>query len=95
MKDELLLIYTEAKFDKQTSKYHLTDKYILLDERGGKQSFLEEFDSYYQNEKRENYKMPDGPLNRDGSNLVTLSDGSVIWVRLLKNSREIEVVKFE
>jgi hypothetical protein len=95
LKDELLLIYTEAKFDKQTSRYNLTDKYILLDERGGKQSYLEEFDTYYQHEKREDYKMPDGPLNRDGSNLVTLTDGSVIWVRLLKNSREIEVVKFE
>lgn len=91
--DELLLIYSEAIFDKQSGYYHFKDRYILLNERGGKQSILEEFNSYYQNETRPYYKMPDSPINRDGSNLVNLPDGNVLWVRLMKNSREIEVIK--
>ncbi|MBI3133231.1 MAG: hypothetical protein HYZ14_01005 [Bacteroidetes bacterium] len=93
--NELLLIYSEARFDKQTSRYSFADKYLLLDERGGRQSILEEFNSFYDNEKRADYKMPDGPVNRDGSNLVKMADGSVIWVRLLKNAQEIEVIRFK
>lgn len=92
--NELLLIYTEARFDKQTSRYSFTDKYLLLDERGGRQSMLEEFSSFYATENRADYKMPDSPVNRDGSDLIKMADGSVLWVRLLKNAQEIEVIRF-
>lgn len=91
---ELLLIYTEARYDKTSGRYSLGEKYLLLDERVGRQSMLESFDSFYDHEIRSDYKMPDSPVNRDGSNLITLSDNSVIWVRLLKNAQEIEVIRF-
>ncbi|MBK7129028.1 MAG: hypothetical protein IPM74_03475 [Crocinitomicaceae bacterium] len=92
--DNLLLIYSEAKFDKQSGRYSFQDKYLLLDERGGRESTLEIFNSIYHEEPRSDYKMPDSPINRDGSNLITLSDGKLIWVRLLKNAREVEVISF-
>lgn len=94
LKNELLLIYTEVKEDKQSSRAVFTDKYLLLDERGGRQSILEDFNSIYHNESRSDYMMPDSPVNRDGSNLIQMPDGSVIWVRLLKNAQEIEVIQF-
>lgn len=93
--DDLLLIYTEAKLDKQSNRYSFEDKYLLLGERGGRESMLESFNSYYANENRIDYKMPDSPINRDGSNLITMSDGSIVWVRLLKNAQEIEVIRIQ
>jgi hypothetical protein len=67
----------------------------MLDERGGRQSIIEDLNSFYAQEKRTDYKMPDSPINRDGSNLIKMADGSAIWVRLLKNAQEIEVIKFK
>lgn len=92
---ELLLIYTEVKYDKPTSRHYFEDKYLLLDERGGRQSLLENFESHYVHEERKDYKMPDSPLNRDGSNLIKMADGSVIWVRLMKNAQQLEVIRFQ
>jgi hypothetical protein len=92
---ELLLVYSEAKFDKQSGRYTFNDRYLMLDERGGRQSIIEDLNSFYAQEQRADYKMPDSPINRDGSNLIKMADGSVIWVRLLKNAQEIEVIKFK
>lgn len=92
---ELLLVYSEAKYDKQSGRYTFNDRYLMLDERGGRQSIIEDLNSFYAQEKRADYKMPDSPVNRDGSNLIKMADGSVIWVRLLKNAQEIEVIKFK
>jgi hypothetical protein len=92
---ELLLVYSEAKYDKQSGRYTFNDRYLMLDERGGRQSIIEDLNSFYAQEKRTDYKMPDSPINRDGSNLIKMADGSVIWVRLLKNAQEIEVIKFK
>jgi hypothetical protein len=92
---ELLLVYSEAKYDKQSGRYTFNDRYLMLDERGGRQSIIEDLNSFYAQEKRPDYKMPDSPINRDGSNLIKMADGSVIWVRLLKNAQEIEVIKFK
>jgi hypothetical protein len=92
--DDLLLVYTEVRYDKQSGRNSFGDKYLLLDERGGRESLLENFDSFYAHEERVDYKMPDSPLNRDGSNLIKMADGSVIWVRLMKNAQQLEVIRF-
>jgi hypothetical protein len=39
--------------------------------------------------------MPDSPTNRDGNELIKLQNGSLLWVRLLKNTRQLEVVLIE
>jgi len=93
--NELILVYTEVKFEKQTNRYFLEDKYLLLNERGGRSSILENFNSYYVNENRADYKMPDSPVNRDGSNLIKMADSSVVWVRLMKNAQQLEVIRFQ
>ena len=39
--------------------------------------------------------MPDSGINRDGSDFVKMSDGRAIWVRLMRNTRQLEVVEIE
>ena len=95
LNDELLLIYTEVKLDKASGRYSFDDRYLLLNERGNRSSMIESLNSHYINEKRSDFKMPDSPINRDGSNLIQMADGSVIWVRLMKNAQQLEVIRFE
>ena len=92
--DMLLLVYTEVKYSKATSKVEMSDKYIYLDEKGRRKTKGETIQSIYENEDPKDWKMPDSPINRDGNEFLHLQDGSVLWMRLLKNTRQLEIIQF-
>ena len=91
--DALLLLYTEVKYSKTATFPTFEDVYLYVDERGSRKTTVEPFNTIYVHEDPKDWKMPDSPINRDGNDLVRLSDGSVIWIRLLKNTRQLECVR--
>ena len=93
--DKLLLIFTEVKYSRLGEPATFEDKYVYLGERLNRESKLESFSSVYALEHKEHYKMPDSPINRDGSEITHLSNGKAVWVRLMKNTRQLEVILFD
>jgi len=91
--DLLLIIYTEVKYSSASPIPTMSDRYLYLDEKGRRKSKIHPFNSLYLNEDRADWKMPDSPINRDGNDLLKLKDGSIVWIRLLKNTRQLEYVR--
>ncbi len=90
----ILMVYTEVKYSRVGEPTTFGDKYIYIDERSNRTSSLEDLNSYYHNEIIEDYRMPDSPTNRDGNSMIRLDDGRIIWLRLLKNTRQLEIISF-
>lgn len=93
--NQLLIIYTEIKYSSASPFPSMEDRFIYLDEKGRRKTKGAFLPTYYANEEKSDCKMPDSPINRDGNELLKLKDGSVVWIRLLKNTRQIEVVRFQ
>lgn len=93
--DKLLLIYNEAQYNNTGLISGMSDKMVYLNDRLARESTLEDLNTYFGNEKQKFCLMADSPINRDGSELVQLSDGTTIWIRLMRNARQLEVVKIK
>lgn len=91
--DRMILVYNEVKYNNNGLVQALVDKYLYLDERGIRITKAEDLNSYYHSEDRLNARMPDSAVGRDGSEFKKLSDGSIVWVRLMKNTRQLEVIQ--
>ena len=91
--DRMLIVYNEIKYNNSGLVNSIGEKYLYLDERLIRKTKSQDLNSYYVNEDRKNAKMPDSAFNRDGNEFVTLSDGQIIWVRLMKNTRQLEVIE--
>ncbi len=89
---QLLLLFTEVTTSKAAPIPVFEDRYLYLDEKGNRKSPIESIETIYLSEKKEDWKMPDSPTNRDGNDLLKLRDGSILWIRLLKNTRQLECV---
>ena len=92
MGEHILVLYSEAQYSNSGHLPKLTDKYMFVDLKGNRKSTLTDFQSYYIKEEYTDQKMPDSPINRDGNELVKLKDGSVIWIRLLKDTKRLELI---
>lgn len=90
--DKILFMFTEVKYG-SSGPESFTDKFVFLNYNGSRTENIETFNSLYQNELPEYNLMPDSPINRDGNEFVTMSDGSIIWLRLMKNTRQLEVIR--
>jgi hypothetical protein len=90
--DRMLLIYNEIKYNNNGLAQEISEKYLYLDERMIRQTKAEDLNSYYAQERSKNWKMPDSGINRDGNEFVQLSDGTAIWIRLMRNTRQLEVM---
>ncbi|MCH2235540.1 MAG: hypothetical protein MK078_14915 [Crocinitomicaceae bacterium] len=93
--DRLLLIYNEVQYNNTGAKSGIEDKFVFLNERLRREGKLDVLQTYYGNEPQSQCKMPDGPVNRDGNELVTMPNGNVIWVRLMRNTRQLEIVEIK
>jgi hypothetical protein len=93
--DRIFMIYNEIKYNNNGLAVSIGEKYMYLDERCIRETKAEDLQSYYSNEKRVDYRMPDSGINRDGNEFVQLSDGRIVWVRLLKNTRQLEVIEID
>ncbi|MEZ4924184.1 MAG: hypothetical protein R2780_13505 [Crocinitomicaceae bacterium] len=91
--DRILLVYNELKYNNNGLVQEISEKYVYLDDRCVRKTKAEDLNSYYANERPKDCKMPDSGINRDGSEFVTLSDGRAVWVRLMKNTRQLEVIE--
>ena len=91
--DRMLLVYNEIKYNNNGEAQELGEKYLYLDERMIRQTKAEDLNSYYHSENPENCRMPDSGVNRDGNEFVKMSDGTIVWVRLMRNTRQLEVIK--
>ena len=95
IKNRLLLIYNEVQYNNTGLVSGIIDKYVYLNDRFRRDDKLDVLQTYYANEKREDVRMPDGPVNRDGNDLLTLPNGNVVWVRLMRNTRQLEIVEIK
>lgn len=91
--DLLLVLYTEVQHSKTTSAPSFQDTYFYVDKKGSRKTKNAPFYSIYEKENADDCKMPDSPTNRDGNDLLMMKDGSVIWIRLLKNTRQLECIR--
>ena len=92
---KMLLVYNEVKYNNNGIPQGLKDMYVYLDERCIRITKAEELNSYFHSEAASNARMPDSAIGRDGNEFKKMSDGSVIWVRLMKNTRQLEVIKIK
>ena len=88
----MLVVYNEIKYNNNGLVGEINEKYVYLDERVIRKTKAEDLNSYYVSERSKNIKMPDSGINRDGNEFVQLSDGRVVWVRLMRNTRQLEVI---
>ena len=93
--DKMLLLFNEVQYDRDGLVEEIREKYIYMDDKLLRESLPEDFNSYYVNERSKNWQMPDSGINRDGSDFVKTSDGRAIWVRLMRNTRQLEVVEID
>jgi hypothetical protein len=93
--DRIFMIYNEIKYSNNGLVNSVGEKYLYLDERCIRKTKAEDLNSYFVAEKKENWRMPDSAVNRDGNEFVQLSDGTIIWVRLMKNTRQLEVISID
>lgn len=91
--DQLLMIYDELKFNNNGLVKEIDEKYVYLDERLMRITKAEQLLSNYSLQDAKYAKMPDSGINRDGNEFVKLSDGTIIWVRLMLNTRQLELIK--
>lgn len=91
----LLLVYNEIIYNNNGLCTGIGEKYVYLDERAVRKTKAEDLNSYYLTERKKNWKMPDSAVNRDGNDFVTTSDGRIIWVRLMRNTRQLEVIEID
>ena len=87
------MLYNEIKYNNNGQVNGMDDMYMYLDERCNRLTKAENLNSYYQSEDPQNARMPDSAVSRDGNEFKVMSDGSVIWVRLMKNTRQLEVIR--
>lgn len=90
--DEIFMIYNEFKYQKNGLVQEINEKYLFLDERLIRTSKAQTLQSHYALEPITTSKMPDSGINRDGNEFVKLSDGSIVWLRLMKNTRQFELI---
>lgn len=90
--EKMLLIYNEIKYNNNGLAQEINEKYLYLDERVVRETKAEDLNSYYVQERPQSCKMPDSGINRDGNEFVQLSDGTIVWVRLMRNTRQLEVI---
>jgi hypothetical protein len=88
----MILIYDEIKYTNTGTVNSIDEKYLYMDERAIRETKAESLNSYYTQEDPSTAKMPDSAINRDGNEFVYLSDGRIVWVRLLKNTRQLELI---
>jgi hypothetical protein len=88
----MLVLYNEIKYNNNGLVGEVNEKYVYLDERVIRKTKAEDLNSYYLSESSENVKMPDSGINRDGNEFVQLSNGTAIWIRLMRNTRQLEVI---
>ena len=91
----MLMVYDELKYNNNGLVQEINEKYLYLDERGVRKTKAEDLNSYYVNERPQDCKMPDSGINRDGNEFVNLSNGTAIWVRLMRNTRQLEVIEID
>jgi len=90
--DEIFMIYNELKYNNNGLVKEIDEKYLFLDERLMRTTKAESLQSHYHLEDASTAKMPDSGINRDGNEFVKLSDGSIVWLRLMKNTRQLELI---
>jgi len=88
----MICVYNELKYNNNGMVKEIDEKYVYLDERIIRKTKAAKLESYYENERRKDVRMPDSGINRDGNEFVKLSDGRIVWVRLMKNTRQLEVI---
>ena len=88
----MLVIYNEIKYSNTGLVNSIEEKYVYLDERIMRETKAADLNSYYTTENPDAARMPDSGINRDGNEFVHFSDGRIVWVRLMKNTREIEII---
>lgn len=91
--DRMLVLYNEIKYNNNGLVGEVNEKYVYLDERVIRKTKAEDLNSYYVSENPADIKMPDSGINRDGNEFVQLSDGTAVWIRLMRNTRELEVIR--
>jgi hypothetical protein len=91
--NQMLLVYNTIKYNNNGLAMSIGEQYMYLDERVIRKTKAADLNSYYQNERAKDCRMPDSGINRDGNEFVQLSDGTVVWVRLMKNTRQLEVIE--
>lgn len=91
----MLVIYNEIKYSNTGLVNSIEEKYVYLDERIMRETKAADLNSHYVSEEREACKMPDSGINRDGNEFVHLSDGRIVWVRLMRNTRELEIITID
>lgn len=90
--NRMLVIYNEIKYSNTGLVNSIEEKYVYLDERVMRETKAEDLNSFYTTENPDAARMPDSGINRDGNEFVKLSDGRIVWVRLMKNTRELEII---
>jgi hypothetical protein len=93
--DRMFCVYNELKYNNNGMVKEIDEKYVYLDERVVRKTKAVPLKSYYDNEISKNAKMPDSGINRDGNEFIQTSDGRIIWVRLMKNTRQLEVIAID
>ncbi|UKN01796.1 hypothetical protein K6119_18900 [Paracrocinitomix mangrovi] len=93
--DRLLLVYNEIKYSNVGLVNSIEEKYMYVNEKSMRETMAEDLNSYYVNEREKSCKMPDSGINRDGNDFVKTSDGRIIWVRLMRNTRQLEVIEID
>ncbi|MEX1000880.1 MAG: hypothetical protein WDZ35_02075 [Crocinitomicaceae bacterium] len=93
--DKMLLLFSEVQFDRNGFVEEIREKYIYMDERLLRESLPEDFNSYYNNERSKNWNMPDSGINRDGSEFIKTKDGRALWIRLMRNTQQLEVIEIK
>ncbi|MBD3637171.1 MAG: hypothetical protein HUJ25_07470 [Crocinitomicaceae bacterium] len=91
----MLMIYNEINYNNNGLVTGIDEKYVYLNERGMRETKAAKLNTYYGSLPPEEWKMPDSGVNRDGNEFVQLSNGNIIWVRLMGNTRELEVIEID